>query len=270
MAWDFYWIDPDSAMTQLGQVSTTKVLNFSGLGMAPLEHFLEGVPSQHRQLHRGLKFRPRIVQLEIVDRQSSAANQDTRQTTLLAALNPDRGEGILKMVLSDGSTTRYLGCRVQDGPDFLSTNRPRAAGDQIYIVRFVARDPFLYDPEQQSASDNFNGAVAVDIACDNSSGHMGTSPVIEIAGEVQNPKIELVSTGEYIWFDAYTVPAAETLTVDCEAGTAKLSDGTSKIAELKKQSTMFYLPRGDQVLRLTCTSGVSQVTVSWYSRFLGL
>ena len=50
MAWSFYWRDPDAAEIQLGQISSSKVLAFSGLGMAPLEHFLQGIPSQDRQL----------------------------------------------------------------------------------------------------------------------------------------------------------------------------------------------------------------------------
>ena len=151
MSITFTWVDPDAGETQLGQISASKVKAFSGLGMAPLQHFLQGIPSQHRQLHRGLKFRPRIVQLGIWDRQASAAAQDTRHQTLLTALNPDRGEGTLKIVLNDG-TDRRLDCYVQEGPDFASEDRPQWGQQQLYVVRFVARDPFLYNPTQNSES----------------------------------------------------------------------------------------------------------------------
>ncbi len=270
MAISFVWIDPDSNALPLGNSSMSRVKAFSGLGMAPLAHFLQAIPSQHRSLHRGLRFLPRVLQLGIWDHQASAIAQDARRAALLAALNPDRGEGILKIVLSDGSTTRYLKCYVTEGPDFASEDRPVWGAHQFYIVRFVARDPFLYDPTQNSESDNFNGATPVDIAIINS-GHMGAYPTIVFAAAAENPKIELVSTGEYIELDSYTVPGGENLTVDLWAGTAKLDDGTDKMGELKKEATMFYIPRGAQTLRLTAAAGTTSLcTITFYSRFLGI
>lgn len=270
MAINFYFIDPDAGETQLGQIAASKVRQFSGLGMAPLTHFFEGVPSQHRQAHRGLKFRPRIVQLSLRDIQASATAQDTRHQTLLAALNPDRGEGTLKIVLSDGSTTRYLDCYVQEGPDFAGADRPVWGASQLYTVRLVARDPFLYNPTQNSESKAFNGVTPADLAVTNS-GHTGAYPTVSIAVGAENPKVQLLSTGEYIQFESYTVPAGGPLNIDCWAGTVKLADGTDKMSELSKQSTFFYLPRGADTLRLTAAAGSSQlVTVTWYSRFLGI
>jgi len=266
----FTWIDSEANETALTDGTSSRVIDYSGLGMAPLTHFLEGVPSQHRQAHRGLKFRPRVVQLAIWDARASATAQDARHSTLLAAFNPDKGEGILKIVLSDGSTTRYLDCYVQEGPDFRSEDRPQWGQQQLYTVRFVARDPFLYDPSQNSESDSLNGATPVDIAVSNS-GHIGAYPTISIAVGAENPKIELVSTGEYIEFESYTVPAGGPLNIDCWAGTVKLADGTSKMSELKKESTFFYLPRGADSLRLTAAAGANQlVTVTWYNRYLGI
>ena len=269
MAITITWVDPDGGEITLGQVTTSYVKSFSGLGMAPLTHFLQGIPSQHRQLHRGLKFRPRVVQLAITDVAASTIAQDTRHTTLLAALNPDRGEGTLKVVLNDG-TDRRLDCYVQEGPDFASADRPGWVQYQMYAVRFVARDPFLYDPSQKSESDSFNGATPVDIAVTNG-GHIGAYPTISIAVGAENPKVELVSTGEYIEFESYTVPAGGPLNIDCWAGTVELADGTDKISELKKESTLFHIPRGAQTLKLTAAAGANQlVTVTWYDRFLGL
>ncbi len=263
----FYWIDPDSIEIQLGNTAQTMVADYSGLGYAPLEHFLQGVPSQHRQLCRGLKFRPRTIQLAVWDFRTSISAQDTRHTTLLAALNADRGEGILKIVLNDG-TERRIKCFISQGPDFDSEGR--RDWFQAYLLRFLARDPFLYDPSQKSESNNFNGATPVDIAVTNS-GHIGAYPVITIATAAENPKIELVSTGEDIEFESYTVPGGENLTVDCWAGTVQLDAGTDKIGELAKASTLFYIPRGAQTLRLTAAAGTTSLcTITWYDRFLGI
>ncbi len=264
---NFYFIDIDSVETQLGNTAQTMISEYSGFGYAPLEHFLQGIPSQYRQLHRGMKFRPRTMQLAIWDFRTSIAAQDTRHTALLAALNADKGEGILKVVLEDG-TERRIKCFISQGPDFDSQGR--RDWFQAYLLRFLARDPFFYDPTQKSESDNYNGTANVDIAVTNN-GHIGAYPVITIATAAENPKVQLVSTGEYIEFDSYTVPGAENLTIDCWEGTVELDAGTNKIGELTKASTLFYIPRGAQILRLTAAPGTtSLVTVTWYSRFLGI
>ena len=263
----FYFIDPDGVETRLGNTAQTFVSDYSGLGYAPLEHWLQGIPSQHAQLHRGMKFRPRTIQLAIWDFRTSNAEQDTRHQTLLTALNADRGEGILKVVLDDG-TERRIGCYISQGPDFDSEGR--RDWFQAYLLRFLARDPFLYDPTQRSEFKAFNGVTPADLPVTNN-GHIGAYPTISIAVGAVNPKVQLLSTGEYIQFESYTVPAGGPLNIDCWAGTIELVDGTNKISELKKQSTFFYLPRGNDTLRLTAAAGSSQlVTVTWYDRFLGI
>jgi len=264
---DFYWIDPGGNVTQLGQTSSTKVKEWSGLGMAPLEHFVQGLPWEHRRYHRGLKFKPRVVQLAVWDFRATASEQDARQTALLAALNPDRGEGTLKIVLDDG-TIRYLDCYVQEGPDFASSDRPRWGGSQFYTVRFVALDPFLYDPDQKSASASFNGSTAVTFTCANG-GHIDTYPIITLSGPVTNPKVTLVATGEYIEL-SYDLASGDTITIDCEAGTIYLNGSTDLIDKLTKPSTFFSLPRGSQILKLTASAGTGSATVAWYDKFLGL
>ena len=262
----FYWIDPDDNQIQLGNTAQTFVSEYSGLGYAPLEHFLQSVPSQHRQLHKGLKFRPRVIQLAIWDFRTSNAEQDTRHQTLLAALNADRGEGILKIVL-DGGTERRIGCYISQGPDFDSEGR--RDWFQAYLLRFLARDPFLYDPSQQSENSNFNGATSVNITVDND-GHIGTFPTMTITGAVTNPKVLLVSSGEYIEFN-YDLGAGHHIDIDCEEGVINYDDLPMEPLLLTKASTLFSIPRGaGQTVRLTATAGTGAFSISWYNRFLGI
>ena len=260
-----YFIDADGGSTQLGNTAETFVSDYSGLGYAPLEHFLQGNPSQHTQLHRGMKFRPRTIQLAIWDFRTSNAEQDTRHQTLLTALNADRGEGILKVVLDDG-TERRIGCYISQGPDFDSEGR--RDWFQAYLLRFLARDPFLYDPSQKSASGNFTGATPVDIAVNNA-GHIGTYPVLTITGAVNIPRVTLVSTGEYVEL-SYNLTAGHHFDVDCQEGTVLYDNITNEIDELTKASTLFYIPWGNQILRLTAASGTGAFSVTFYNRYLGI
>ena len=99
---DFYWIDADGNSTQLGQLSTTKVKSYSGLGFASLDYWLQPLAFEHQQAWLGFQYRPRLVQLGIWDVQASATAAETRRQTLYTALNADLGEGILKIVLDNG------------------------------------------------------------------------------------------------------------------------------------------------------------------------
>jgi len=268
MSWDFYWITPDAEEVRLGQINSSKVVQFSGLGYAPVEHFLQKIPSQNRSLHLGLRFVPRVVQLSLWSHLASASAQDAFHTTLLAALNPDRGSGVLKVVLSDGSTTRYLDCYIQEGPNFDSGDRPLWGAHQFYVVRFVALKPFLRGISPQSGSSNFNGATPVDVAVNNA-GHMGTYPVLTITGAANTPRVTLVSTGEYVEL-SYNLLAGHHFDVNCEEGTINYDDVAADPIPLTKASTLFYVPRGSQTLRLTATSGTGAFSYSFENLYLGI
>jgi len=268
MAITFTWIDPDAGEIVLGKSSVSRVKMFSGLGMAPLQHFLQEVPSQHAQFHRGLKFRPRIVQLGIWDQQASAIAQDARHQTLLTALNADRGEGTLKIVMSDGSTTYYLDCYIQEGPDFASEDRPQWGQQQLYVVRFVARNPFLYNITPVTDNDNFDGANPVDLALTNA-GQMGAYPTIIIAGAAEDAKLELISTGEVIEFD-YNLTGGNHIDINCQTGVINYNDAAMDPLTLTKASVLFKIPTGAQTVRLTATAGTGLCTVSFLNRYLGI
>ena len=265
---EFYFVDSDDVSFQIAFTSSRVLLGHAGMGMADVEHFAQGIPGQHRSLHLGHKFRPRYLTFHFRDIASDRDTMWSHHQDWLGAFNPDKGEGYIRAILSD-ATERRLDCRFVDGLNFDSDDRtgPFLQGD---IVQVQAMDPFWYDPSQNSESDNFNGATPVDIAVTNS-GHIGAYPTIVFATGTENPKVELTSTGEYIEFPSYTVPGGENLNIDLWAGTVKLDDGTSKISELKKESTMFFLPRGSDTLRLTAAAGTTSLcTITFYSRFLGL
>ena len=270
MSWDWYWIDSDGNVEQLGNTANRVVSRYSGLGMAPIETFLQKIPFEHQQKRLDTKFRPRVVQLLINDKRDTVAAQQSAANTLLARLNPDKGEGTLKIVLDDG-TERRLDCMVIEGPTLSQENRLGSGALRSYLVRFEAEDPLLYDPTQKSESANFNGATAVNISVTNN-GHVGAYPVITIAGPVTNPVITLVSTGEVIDLD-YTIASGDTVTIDCdpEKKTCKLDDGTNLMGYVTKASTFFDLPRGSDTVQIVADAGSTGLcTVKWYERYLGL
>lgn len=264
---EYYFVDSDAVSYQIAFTSSRVLLGLSGAGMADVEHFLQGVPSQQRYLHLGHKFKPRYLTFVIRDIASDRNTMWSHHQDWLSAFNPDKGQGYVRVILSDGTTERRLDCRYNDGLKFSSDDRigPFLQGD---IVQMVAENPFWYNPTQQSASGNFNGATPVDIAVNNA-GHIGTYPVLTITGAVNTPRVTLVSTGEYVEL-SYNLTATHHFDVDCEEGTVLYDDATNEIDELTKESTLFYIPRGNQTLGLSATSGAGAFSCSFFNRFLGL
>lgn len=270
MGLSFYWIDIDDNEEQLGDTANRVVSRYSGLGAAPLERFLQAIPFEHQQIHLGMRFRPRIVQLLINDKRSTVAAQQAVADTLLARLNPDKGEGKLKIILDDG-TERQLDCMVIAGPDLSQENRLGTGALRSYLVRFQAANPFLYDPSQKTESDNFNGVTPVDISCNNA-GNMGAFPVITIAGPVTHPLITLSETGEFIDLD-YTIAEGDTVTIRCdpELKSCKLGDDTNLAGYVSKTSAYFDLERGSNTVQISASAGNTGLcTVKWYNRWTGI
>lgn len=270
MGLSFYWIDADDNEEQLGDTANRVVSRHSGLGMAPIDRFLQAIPFEHQQKHVGMRFRPRIVQLLINDKRSTVAAQQSAADTLMARLNPDLGEGKLKILLDDG-TERRLDCMVIAGPELSQENRLGSGALRSYLVRFQAANPFLYDPTQKTESDNFNGATPVDISCNNA-GNMGSFLVITIAGLVTHALIALSETGEFIDLD-YEIGEGDTVTIDCapDQKTCKLQDGTNLAGYVSKTSAYFDLERGTNTVQISADAGSSGLcTARWYNRYTGI
>jgi len=270
MGLQFTWIDADDNSEILGDTANRVVSRYSGLGMAPIETFLQQLPFEHQQKRLDTKFRPRIVQLLINDKRSTVAAQQSAADTLLARLNPDVGEGTLKIILDDG-TERRLDCMVVAGPELSQENRLGTGALRSYLVRFEAANPFLYDPTQKTQSDNFDGATPVNISCSNA-GNMGSFPVITIAGPVTHPVVTLTGTGEFVNLD-YEIGVGSTVTIDCDPAlkTCKLADGNNLAGYVSKTSTYFDLERGSNTVQISASAGsTGLIEIAWYSRFTGI
>lgn len=100
-------------------------------------------------------------------------------------------------------------------------------------------------------------------------GSIGTPPVLVVSGEVVDPVIRLVETGEEIRVVG-TVPAGQTLEVDVAAGTVKLQ-GTNRLDLVDLAASQFFdLPPGASGVRLFSTSAdeTASVVVRWRPAFL--
>jgi len=264
----YYWIDGDSNEFYLSPDTTNEryLVEVAGLGLPPVERLTIRRPYRHGQLRRGASYLGRTIDLVLAFRSDSPTALWTDMADWASAFNLERGVGTLKMVLQDG-TERRIDCEVADAIALGSEQRPNSR-TQIVAVPLVADDPMLYNPSQQTASDDFDGSNNVDITCTNN-GDVKTWPVIEIDGEVVNPVITLVGTSETLTF-SYTIAAGTTVTIDCGAGTITLGDGTNLMDKIAKTDEFFQLLTGANTVRITADSGTSECAVKWYERFASL
>lgn len=262
------WIDGDGNTFNLSPDTSNEryLMEVSGLGLPGVERFVSKRPYDHGQTKQGWRFTARAIDLVLAFRSASPSALWSDMGDWAEAFNPELGTGTLKMVLQDG-TERRIDCDVSDAIPLGSDQRP-AGRIQIVSIPLTADDPFLYNPSEQSASDDFDGVADVDITCVNS-GNIEAWPTIEIEGEVVNPVIELVGSGETLTF-TYTISDGDTVTIDCENATVTLQDGTNLWQYLAKTDDVFKLARGSNTVRITADSGTSTVTVKWYEKYVAL
>ncbi|OPC83001.1 hypothetical protein B4N89_20525 [Embleya scabrispora] len=154
-------------------------------------------------------------------------------------------------------------------------------------LQWEASDPRLYDPTEVAAgtglpsapvgltynltyplsygSGGASGAVAV-----TNGGNADSHPIVVFAGECDTPSVTVVSTGMVLEFDiALTV--ADTLVVDCRAGTATLNGVASRLMTRTSRSALlrqFTVPPGAQEIAFRALSGTATMTVSRYAAWM--
>lgn len=98
-----------------------------------------------------------------------------------------------------------------------------------------------------------------------------TWPVLEIAGQVDNPRVEHPTTGRVLEF-ATSVGAGETLTVDPAAGTVLLGTANryGTLTAASSPLATFVLPPGpnDLAYRAQASAGGTTLTVRWRHAYL--
>lgn len=255
---DFHFVPAAGDPIQLGQIATSYVLNHEGLEFLPISHWLQDIPFEDRKLHLGETFKKRTILLQVWANECSQIAMRTEWQTILTALNPDLGEGYLRVILED-ATERRIYCRVSNGPEVDRAFRDDSV--RLYVVEFEAAKPFLYDHAQKDAAGTCGGGA---IVCNNE-GHVPVFPTIIIQPDATDPVLTLGSEKIDI---TYTL-AANHIDVDCEAPTVLYNDVTSLMEFVSTDSIFFALAIGNNNVTPTGAGG-GVVTVYWYNQYLGI
>lgn len=290
---------PDGTKIDLDTLGTKFLISETGWGMPPFEMVTQRGPFQHGESWKDFFLQPRVIQLVIRRNCTSRSDYWDARASFLDILRPNRqpiigslSTGYLRKYLPNGKT-RQIDCIIQQGPAFEPAKQTEWDSFAFQeVLRFIAFNPVIYDPTQQSlsfiTSSQLTFPITFPITFGASSlsssltyaGNWQEYPTIIMNGPLTNPSVTNLTTGEKIAFN-YTVAVGQAITVTLTYGskTAVLSDGTNLIGYLTSDSQIdtFHLEPapgatgGINQIQVAGVSGAaSYITLSWYNRYVGI
>jgi hypothetical protein len=305
------FITPDGEEYRLNNHNNKMVLSVSGFGLPQPKFSTTQGPFQHGRTPTAIREQPRKIILSQYTRAGCRDDYWSNRLALVNALRRNRADvnlpepGALRWNRSDG-TIRQVDVYTLKGPVFLPFPNRRTPHSYEEKLQFIAYNPIIYDPEQQSIAQTgfattsqaelqfpitfdathivFN-VVASTTAIWNETlvyaGNWEEYPTITIAGPATNPLIQNLSTGLKIELD-YSIANGETVTISLQYGTKTIINnfGTSLLGYLTTDSDLAtfslqpdpIVTDGNNIIQITTTfsTGATSVTLSYFNRYIGI
>ena len=295
MAETFLYTNASSEAVTLNDNVHRYLIGFSGVGMEGVNTLGRQLPYHDGETHLGL-YTPRrevTVVLDILAATQSALV--TAEQALRRLLNPYVDAdvpGVLRFTRANG-VVRAIRCFPVAIGENSADRRVFAARRAI---RFVAADPWWYDPDMrvvgafllaagglefpwfEGATIGFPATTMDNIITAVNEGDVDTWPVIVVEGPGEDPVFTNNTSGKVLSCTesgGITLDADDTLTVDMEAATIEWYDDsedttTSMLGTLTAASEFWPLVRGANEIRLVMASAPSgTINVTWYDRYIG-
>jgi hypothetical protein len=294
MVQTFTWIDPTG-----GQTDLVVSWDMNGRYMPPISFLVDKLPGRNGEILRSVRHEARTVTLPVnllatcVTGTSSLAMVQTALSDLVHAMDPTRGDGILRVMKADGQQ-RDLVCRYAGGLElpekFGSTSSLRY---QKATLSFIAHQPYwsatsttIIDFPSAPAVDFFpffpfhlsTSQIVVSQLVSNP-GTIESWPVWTLYGPGSNILLINPTTGEKIDFSnagGLSIPASETIIINTAPGIKSVtrgSDGANLWQYLTDDSSLWSIPAGGTQVQLQMagtTPGESVMRLSFVARFVSV
>lgn len=264
----------------------------TGFGMPPMHRLSERGPLQDGVTDLGSRLDPRVIQLVITVLSDGWGEQYDLRSMLLDWLNPITRESLsLRFTLPDEVTIRQIDCFSTQGPIY---NVGHSTNKSMLKTGFtlVASDPLFYDPNRRSKTsaaqigtgfpvpvivpmtfgeDDIDRIIQIDYE-----GTWLEYPEIELVGQMEDPIITHLDTGDVLDFTGYTVPSADALIIDLRYGykTVVNKAGDNMVSKLTSDSdlTTWNLQPGMNNINLVADNidGLARFVFRYYYRYLGV
>lgn len=286
MAERLQYVDSTGTVLDLSDLPGVRALGDSGLEMPPMTFQEDVVPGQAGAQLRDVRIAARDAVLPFYMEQNGDAALRDLLRSLARRLNPQRGDGKLRHIATDG-TTRDLTCRYTGGLEGDRVVGSAGATFRKGALLFRAHDPFWYDASpitstfRTAAARNFLGdpflpikltsdTVLGEQTVDNT-GDVETWPVWTINGPATSIVLTNVTTGQRISLPI-TLSATQSVIVDTRPfkKTVRRNDGTNLYGSLTNDSALWSLGEGATTIRTEVAGSTTDtfVTLVYSRRYL--
>lgn len=271
---------------------------YNGTAALPVAHQTVRAPYQDGVTRLDTNAIERSVTLEVMVIGSDLEDLQAKIRALATGLNPLAGQGFLYFTQEDG-TVYYLKAIPNTTP--VLDTQVRSLTYQKATLSFIAHDPFWYTSGTGTsitlsisghAFFPFYGVTqsvtrptkhimgsASPRGTANNTGNWPTPISVIIYGEIVDPLLTNVTTGEYLSFDG-TIASGARLQVTtgygnqtCRYYTSSAdTTGTNAFSYVNIGSTFFLLSAGtnDLVLTYTSANAPASAIISWESKYTGI
>lgn len=283
------FVSPDGTVTRLtGQpdLDVHWALGVTGRYMPPISRVEDQVYGQAGGRLRAVRVDTREVNLPLTVIGVDEAAVRSKLRSLIRLLNPQRGDGRLRVTSIDG-TVRELTCRYSEGMEGSEARGNMGQVFQRAVLVLRAADPYWYDVEQQSqtytagqagmffASPFFglrlSGESVFGTQVVSNDGDVETWPVWTVHGPCTSITLSNDTTGETINLPI-SLTAAQTVTIDTRPfrKTVRRDDGTNLYGSLSATSSLWSLPLGDSTVTISLPGATvdSYATLNYARRWL--
>lgn len=239
---------------ELTDIVTTKfnVLDWDGLGMAPVKNILATGPMQQGSTRVGYKLQPRIISLAVDAIATSEATLFSQRSALLEAVALSESPLILAIQWAPaggGTATRYIDCWYNGQMTMASKNK--SGYHQKTIMELIAPNPIWFSseiigPHLHGVAEIAAGAVITYTGTYevHPPGYLTGNEYILLYGPIEDPVITVThadGTHEKLDFTGVHIAGGGGLRkIDCRYGYRTVVDetGADKIADLTDDSDL--------------------------------
>lgn len=269
-----YWVTSAGASHLLGQQEESREGRVFGpwanFDLPPVGFQVAQLPMYQGEYYKGRKFQPRTLTIPFTFVQNDLDGYWAERDALIGALDP-AAVGYLKaiIVLSTGIRVRHLAC-VPAGPLAMDGGNRYGRYGQRAVLQFIAHYPLWFNPVEQSAYVNLNGAtpVTLDVTV---AGHEEAFPRFYFAANANTPQVQRGAVAaDYIKVEK-KIASTDFVTVYTTVGNKRAVDSAGARVQLSGDSKFFTLPGATTTtLTLSATSGAGRATVYWTDYYRGL
>lgn len=275
------WVDPGGAITTLDVDWEA-----SGRFMPDVQHQDIIVPGKPGGVHLLARHQNHEFTLTLTLATADEPSLRQAQRNLVYAMDPSRGEGIIRVTSTIGDV-REIPCYYVSGLGMDESPGNSGPNMQQAKVTFRAYDPYWRDVSDTSASFDVGAVptffpifplrltssqIAVDATVLND-GDVQTWPWFTIQGPGSSITLQNITTGKFITFNTLSLTSGQSVVVDTRPGakTVTLTTANDTFYDLSDFSSLWPLVVGNNAVRLTMSgaiTGASKLTMNFRKKYL--